>query len=97
MLQVITASGRQVKLADQEASNGVIHEVGGVLFPPPGTVTFAVSKCPVFTTLLKAVKIAGLAELLDGKWVLLCHFKPVYFMFTCINHTVNRQSTGVST
>lgn len=64
---VITASGRQVTLADQEASNGVIHEVGGVLFPPPGTVTYAVSKCPVFKTLLKAVKIAGLADLLDGE------------------------------
>ena len=66
--QVITASGRPVKLADQEASNGVIHEVGGVLFPPPGTVTAVVAKCPVFSTLFKAVGIAGLGDLLDGKY-----------------------------
>jgi len=56
-----------VVLADKEASNGVIHEVSAVLFPPPGTVTHVVAKCPVFKTLLKAVQVAGLAETLDGK------------------------------
>lgn len=65
---VITASGRQVTLADQEASNGVIHEVNGVLFPPPGTITFVVKKCPVFSTLLTAVsKVPDIAKTLDGK------------------------------
>ena len=64
---MITASGRPVVLADKEASNGVIHEVSAVLFPPPGTVTHVVAKCPVFKTLLKAVQVAGLAETLDGK------------------------------
>ncbi|XP_045164425.1 transforming growth factor-beta-induced protein ig-h3-like [Mercenaria mercenaria] len=66
--EIITASGRQVTLPDQEASNGVIHEVGGVLFPPPGTITSVVKKCPVFSTLLKAVGAApGIAGTLDGK------------------------------
>jgi len=65
--QVITASGRQVTLPDQEASNGVLHEVSGVLFPPPGTVVDVVSKCPVFSTLLKAVSAADLASVLSGK------------------------------
>lgn len=64
---MITASGRPVVVADQKASNGVIHEVAGVLFPPPGTVTAVVAKCPAFKILLKAVKAAGLADTLDGK------------------------------
>ena len=77
--QVITASGRPVKLADQEASNGVIHEVGGVLFPPPGTVTAVVTKCPVFSTLFKAVGIAGLGDLLDGKYRCIAEAAAVLF------------------
>ncbi|XP_052780939.1 transforming growth factor-beta-induced protein ig-h3-like [Mya arenaria] len=64
--KVITASGRPVTLPDQEATNGVIHVVSGVLFPPAGTVVDVVSKCPVFKTLLKAVTIAGLADTLSG-------------------------------
>lgn len=65
--QVITASGRQVTLADQEASNGVIHEVSGVLIPPPGTITAVVKKCPAFSTLLKAVsEVPDIVTTLDG-------------------------------
>ena len=66
-LQVVTASGRQVVLADQKASNGVIHEVSGMLFPAAGTITYVVSKCPVFSTLLKAVGAAKLATTLAGR------------------------------
>ena len=68
-----------MKLADQEASNGVIHEVGGVLFPPPGTVTAVVTKCPVFSTLFKAVGIAGLGDLLDGKYRCIAEAAAVLF------------------
>lgn len=65
---VITASGRTVKLADQEASNGVIHEVSGVLFPPPGTITAVVKVCPAFKTLLKAVSVVpAIGTVLDGE------------------------------
>jgi len=61
---VITASGRQVIKADQEASNGVIHVVGGVLFPPPGTASDVVAKCPAFSLLLKGLQAAGLVDTL---------------------------------
>jgi hypothetical protein len=71
-LQVITASGRTVKLADQEASNGVIHEVSGVLFPPPGTITAVVKVCPAFKTLLKAVSVVpAIGTVLDGKCIII--------------------------
>jgi len=63
---IFTASGRVIEAPDNKASNGVIHVVGGVLFPAPGTITFVVSKCPVFSKLLVAVQAAGLADLLDG-------------------------------
>ncbi|KAL4228540.1 hypothetical protein ACF0H5_011590 [Mactra antiquata] len=65
--KVITASGRQVVKPDQEASNGVIHVVDGVLFPPPGTLAYVVEKCPVFSTLLKAVSlIPSIVDTLNG-------------------------------
>lgn len=65
--EVITAQGRPVTLADQEASNGVIHEVDGILIPPAGTLAFVASKCPAFSTLYTAVsKVPDIAKTLDG-------------------------------
>jgi len=63
---IVTASGRPVVKVDQAASNGVLHEVSGVMFPPFGTLVNIVSKVSIFSTLLKAVTAAGLADTLSG-------------------------------
>ncbi|KAH3818698.1 transforming growth factor-beta-induced protein ig-h3-like [Dreissena polymorpha] len=90
---VITASGRQVTLPDQEASNGVIHEVSGVLFPPPGTISDVTAKCPVFSFLNKALEIAQLTSVLagDGPFTI---FAPCDRAFKripkkCLDHLLN--------
>ena len=72
-LQVITATGSQVTLADQMASNGVIHVVDRVMFPAPTeTVTGLVKSLPtLFSTLLTALMAAGLDDTLNGKCICL--------------------------
>ncbi|GFO32695.1 transforming growth factor-beta-induced protein ig-h3-like [Plakobranchus ocellatus] len=52
---------------DNAASNGVIHVLNRVMFPPSGTIVEAVSKCPAFKTLTKAVQVAGLVDTLNGE------------------------------
>lgn len=64
--KVITASGRPVTLADQKASNGVLHEVRGVLLPPAGTIAYVLANAPFFKTLNTAVKAAGLGAKLSS-------------------------------
>jgi len=65
--KIITADGCRVVLADQLASNGVIHEIDRVMFPiPEGTVTDLVAKDKAFSTLLAAVTKAKLAATLAG-------------------------------
>lgn len=65
--KVITADGSPVVVADQLASNGVIHVVSKVLFPIPfGTVTDTVAKEPMLSTLLTAVQKANLGSTLAG-------------------------------
>jgi len=66
--QKITADGSPVVLADQNATNGVIHVVNRVMFPIPltnipGVVTMDSKR---FSTLLTAVKAANLVQTLEG-------------------------------
>ena len=65
---MVTAEGSPITMADQMASNGVIHVISRVMYPiPMGDVVDIVSTMSNFTTLLTAVKTAGLAETLKGK------------------------------
>ncbi|XP_050414723.1 transforming growth factor-beta-induced protein ig-h3 [Patella vulgata] len=64
--QIATASGRRIVAVDQNATNGVIHTLDSVMLPPVGTVTGLVQAMAAFSTLLKAVSVAGLADTLNG-------------------------------
>ncbi|OWF44001.1 Periostin [Mizuhopecten yessoensis] len=64
--KVTTVCGKVVLSADNEADNGVLHVLNGVLFPPPGTIMTALRKCPELTILTKGVTDVGLADILDG-------------------------------
>jgi len=65
--KLITAEGAPVVLADQQASNGVIHVLRKVIFPiPEGSVVDFVSRDPFVSTLLKAVVAADLVKTLQG-------------------------------
>lgn len=65
--KVVTAEGSPVVMADQNATNGVIHVVNRVLFPiPRGNIPELVSKQPQLKTLLTAVTAAGLVQTLSG-------------------------------
>ncbi|KAK7101496.1 transforming growth factor-beta-induced protein ig-h3-like [Littorina saxatilis] len=65
--KLITAEGSPVALADQQASNGVIHLLNKVIFPiPEGSVVDFVSRDPFVSTLLKAVVAANLVKTLEG-------------------------------
>lgn len=48
--------------ADKMASNGVLHEIARVVIPPPGTIVDAITACPVFKTLVKAIAAADLTS-----------------------------------
>ena len=51
---------------DQEASNGVIHVINSVMIPPGGNIVATLAACPVFKTLVTAVKVAKLVDTLSG-------------------------------
>ena len=53
---------------DKMASNGVLHELKTVMIPPSGNIVEAVAGCPVFKTLVTAVKAAGLVDTLSGQF-----------------------------
>ncbi|RUS85630.1 hypothetical protein EGW08_006642 [Elysia chlorotica] len=63
---VATAQCAPIDLSrvDQAASNGVIHVLNGVMIPPAGNIVHTLSACGVFKTLMGAVQIAGLGDLL---------------------------------
>ena len=61
----------------------MIHEVSGVMFPPPGTITAVIKVCPAFKTLLKAVSVVpAIGTVLDGKYILTfsCHLLDYRFL-----------------
>ncbi|CAH1793307.1 unnamed protein product [Owenia fusiformis] len=65
--KLITATGSPVVMADQMASNGVIHVLSRVMFPiPTMNIVTAVAGGKDFSTLLTAVQTAGLASTLEG-------------------------------
>lgn len=58
-------------MPNQNASNGVIHVIDRVMFPlPVEPLTGLVTKDPMLSTLLTAVKAAGLVDTLSGKHTL---------------------------
>ena len=66
---MITADGARVVSADHAASNGIIHVIDSVMFPVPtqDIVSFLTSMGEFFSTLITAVKDAGLVDTLQGK------------------------------
>jgi transforming growth factor-beta-induced protein len=58
----------KVVIADIKASNGVIHVIDSVLLPPqkPGTIIDVATADGRFTTLVAAIKAAGLVDTLNG-------------------------------
>jgi len=64
--KIVTATGSPVSNPDQMATNGIIHVIDRVMFPiPVEDIVTAVSKTPMFSTLLKAVEVAGLVKRLQ--------------------------------
>ncbi|KAK6176865.1 hypothetical protein SNE40_015082 [Patella caerulea] len=63
---VTTASGAPFYLQDQIATNGIIQSLTSVMIPPAGTITYFVKTMSAFSILLKAVSVAGLADILNG-------------------------------
>ncbi|XP_065190982.1 protein sll1483-like [Sycon ciliatum] len=63
---VVTAEGSPVVLTDQNATNGVIHVIDRVMLPPLGDIPTIVTRDHRFSTLLKAVSVAGLVPTLSG-------------------------------
>ncbi|XP_050414722.1 transforming growth factor-beta-induced protein ig-h3 [Patella vulgata] len=63
---VTTASGAPLYLQDQIATNGIIQSLTSVMIPPAGTITYFVKTMSAFSILLKAVSVAGLADILNG-------------------------------
>ncbi|XP_069141559.1 transforming growth factor-beta-induced protein ig-h3-like [Argopecten irradians] len=63
---VTTVCGKVVVSPDNEADNGILHVLDGVLFPPPGTIMTAVRKCPELSILTKGLIDIGLNDMLEG-------------------------------
>ena len=66
---MITADGAPVVSADHAASNGIIHVIDSVMLPvaTQNIVSFLTSNGEFFSTLITAVKDAGLVDTLQGK------------------------------
>ncbi|XP_071171550.1 protein sll1483-like [Mytilus edulis] len=65
--KLVTATGSPVVLADQKASNGVIHVISRVMFPlPTENLVATVAKNKDLMTLVKAVTLAKLVKTLSG-------------------------------
>lgn len=68
---IITASGRRVIKANVNASNGVLHEIEGMMLPPVGDIVQTLSvkglMRKIFLTFLKAVAATDLKKTLKGK------------------------------
>lgn len=62
----VFANGIKVKSADVDASNGVIHVISKVLFPPTKNIAQIVAGDTSFSLLLAAVTKAGLAGAVSG-------------------------------
>lgn len=63
----IKVDGAKVITADIEVDNGVIHVIDGVIMPNLKNVVETAAKADEFSTLVKAVEAADLAEALSGE------------------------------
>jgi len=64
--RIVTVEGVPITAFNTTADNGVIHTVSGVIMPPSGSVVDVVMNNPEFSTLLAAVKAAGLVDALKA-------------------------------
>ena len=64
--QWYTASGSQILNLDETASNGVVHVVRSVLFPPHGDLNATVHSTPALRAATSLLQIAENSELFDG-------------------------------
>ena len=83
-----------VTTADVDASNGVIHIIDDLLFPP--TIVDIASNDPVFSTLVAAVDKAGLVGTLDTTENLTV-FAPINQAFIDINFDLDATSSEALT
>lgn len=65
----VLINGQRIDFPSLQASNGIIHPIGGVLLPPPGQINVnslvdVLALDGRFTTLITAVQAAGLADVL---------------------------------
>lgn len=63
---VVMVDNAKVVVTDIECDNGVIHIIDTVILPSDKTIPEIASAAGKFTTLIAAVKAAGLAEVLSG-------------------------------
>merc|ERR1712012_914205 len=58
----ITINGKRVTNADNKADNGLVHFIDGVMMIPQGDLVDVLAADPKFSTLVTAVKEAGLVD-----------------------------------
>lgn len=63
----ISVNNANVTAADIQATNGVIHVIDTVILPPSQDIVDAAAANPQFSTLVAAVKAAGLVDTLKGE------------------------------
>ena len=61
-----TVNGGNVLKEDIATSNGVIHVIDKVLFPPKGDLLDLVAQNPQLNTFMKAIEAAGLQDTLTS-------------------------------
>ena len=66
-LQHVLVGGARVYRSGLLATNGVVHEMGGVMIPPSGNVMDVINNDPELSTLKQMVQTAGLTTFLQGK------------------------------
>lgn len=66
--QSVTVNGVNVSRTDIVAKNGVIHVVDNVIMAPAGNIVEVLAADPRFSTLVAAVKAAGLVDTLSSGW-----------------------------
>ncbi|WAR25203.1 BGH3-like protein, partial [Mya arenaria] len=65
---VVTVDGALVTMADQNATNGVIHVIDHVMYPlPSGTIPLVAAVAKQFGTLVYALQQGQLIPALEGK------------------------------
>lgn len=72
--QSVTVNGVNVSRTDIVAKNGVIHVVDNVIMAPAGNIVEVLAADPRFSTLVAAVKAAGLVDTLSSGWLMCCGY-----------------------